>query len=750
MAYVLRSLICLFFVLLPSSCWAQTLGGGAILQGGPWAQGRAPMYTGQGSSQAVVMDSGPAGGGGVGVGFAEQLLTARGTGTPPYVAQGTGAFGTNWCDYDAPITNATGYHFLCLSANIHNDAYFAVGPGGIGTPGGLTFNINGIETTYTGAMPTLFSVGANFNGGLINVTNTPITTSGVLQFHVAGNSGGIPYFDTANSWASTSTLTANLPLVGGGPGVAPFVASKLGTTNIFATATGSFTSGDCISVTGGGGFFNLVDAGGPCTTGGGGGTVSAGLTNQMAYYPSNGTTVAGLPTAANGVLITDGSSAPNIASTLPTAVQGNITTVGTVGTGTWAGTAIAGIHGGTGLTSFTAGGILYSPTTTTVASSGVLTLDQPLFGGGAGAAPTVGTKSGNTDEVATVSGALVSGNCLKSDASGNAVDAGNPCNGIVFPGTDGGTANAHVVASTGFAATTNNIVSFVATSTNTSIATADVNGTGVKNIFISSPSGPVALSGGEITTGNMILLSYDGTQYQIIGNTHSSGSGLAMSSGLKLKNNVSLPNSRIDVSANSVNMLSASGMTLAKFSIANTIDALVNGTNGLDTGSLSPNTFYYVWEISNGTSTAGLLSLSSTSPTMPSGYGYKARLGAERTDGSSHFIKINQVGARAQYLVYSTMATSTSTVSVTTFIPPTSSTLRAIVTTGPSSDAFVSLAATPFSGNNQIITMSSGNSDASVESKYADVVLDSTNVYLQVSGTSSLRCIGWIDNIISF
>ena len=61
---------------------------GTILQGGP-STGSSPMYTGQGSGQAVVQDSGPAGGGGTGYGLSEQLLVARGTGTPPYVGQGT-------------------------------------------------------------------------------------------------------------------------------------------------------------------------------------------------------------------------------------------------------------------------------------------------------------------------------------------------------------------------------------------------------------------------------------------------------------------------------------------------------------------------------------------------------------------------------------------------------------------------------------------------------------------------------------
>jgi|HubBroStandDraft_4_1064222.scaffolds.fasta_scaffold00045_5 hypothetical protein len=122
---------------------------GTILQGGPWAPGHAPMYTGQGSGQAVVQDSGPAGGGGTGYGLSEQLLVARGTGTPPYVGQGTGPLGTNWCDYDAPITNATGYHYICLSANAQGGALIAIGASGASTQP-LYFDINGILYQFPG------------------------------------------------------------------------------------------------------------------------------------------------------------------------------------------------------------------------------------------------------------------------------------------------------------------------------------------------------------------------------------------------------------------------------------------------------------------------------------------------------------------------------------------------------------------------------------------------------------------------
>lgn len=62
--------------------------------------------------------------------------------------------------------------------------------------------------------------------------------------------------------------------------------------------------------------------------GGGSGTVSSGTINDLAWYASTGTVVSPLTTANNGVLITSGSGVPSIGTTLPSAVQLNITQLG--------------------------------------------------------------------------------------------------------------------------------------------------------------------------------------------------------------------------------------------------------------------------------------------------------------------------------------------------------------------------------------------------------------------------------------
>lgn len=94
-------------------------------------------------------------------------------------------------------------------------------------------------------------------------------------------------------------------------------------------------------------------------------------TASQLLYSSGTNTVGGLTTGNNGVLVTDGSGVPSISSTLPTAVQGNITSVGTISSGTWSGTAIATNKGGSGSTNFSGNLTLISSQTAT----NVATLD---------------------------------------------------------------------------------------------------------------------------------------------------------------------------------------------------------------------------------------------------------------------------------------------------------------------------------------------------------------------------------------
>jgi hypothetical protein len=115
------------------------------------------------------------------------------------------------------------------------------------------------------------------------------------------------------------------------------------------------------------------------------------------------------------------------------------------------------------------------------------------------------------------------------------------------------------------------------------------------------------------------------------------------------------------------------------------VDITASGANGLDTGSEANSTWYYVWVIGKGDgTTAGLLSTSSTSPTMPSGYVYKRRVGSIRNNGSGNIIEFYQHSSGgARKVMYRNGIQSSGDLSITTtyqsldlssLIPPTAST----------------------------------------------------------------------------
>ena len=100
-----------------------------------------------------------------------------------------------------------------------------------------------ITISATGLGGTVTSV--SFTGGIVSVataTTTPALT-------VAGTSGGIPYFSSSSTWASSGALAANALVVGGGAGVAP---STITTGTGVVTALGVNVGSSGAFVTNGG------------------------------------------------------------------------------------------------------------------------------------------------------------------------------------------------------------------------------------------------------------------------------------------------------------------------------------------------------------------------------------------------------------------------------------------------------------------------------------------------------------------
>ena len=145
---------------------------------------------------------------------------------------------------------STGAVTLSLPQNINSGAAPTfLGTNFTGIPNaGLTnssITINGTATSLGGSITvgTVTSVG--FTGGLITVA-TPTTTP---AFTVAGTSGGIPYFSSASTWATSAALALNSLVIGGGAGAAP-VTTTTGTGVLTALGTNVGSAGAFVTFNG--------------------------------------------------------------------------------------------------------------------------------------------------------------------------------------------------------------------------------------------------------------------------------------------------------------------------------------------------------------------------------------------------------------------------------------------------------------------------------------------------------------------
>ena len=289
-----------------------------------------------------------------------------------------------------------------------------------GTDGSSVAFGTGGTVAYVGSTGTVTSVAQSFTGGLISVAGSPITGAGTLALTVAGTSGGIPYFSSASTWATSAALAANALVVGGGAGAAP--AS-------ITTGTGVVTA---LGV-------NTGSAGAFVVNGGALGTPSSGTVTNLTGTASiniNGTVGATTPASgafttatANSVLATSNDSGALGAS--GTAFSdlflasggvinwnaGNTTLTHSAGLLTLNGAFTAG-----GLVTGTAGATLTGGGTTT---RGVLEINTGGTSGASGAASAVniyGNGSANGLQVGFATSARAAGNSIT--LWGNSSNAG--------------------------------------------------------------------------------------------------------------------------------------------------------------------------------------------------------------------------------------------------------------------------------------------------------------------------------------
>ena len=221
----------------------------------------------------------------------------------------------------------------------------------------------------------------------------------------------------------------------------------------------------------------------------------------------------------------------------------------------------------------------------------------------------------------------------------------------------------------------------------------------------------------------------------------------------------------VTTTADSICLKDSSNNQVVVNSVSITPSLATSGANGLDTGVSAINTWYYLWVVWNGTTVAGLLSLSSTSPTMPSGYTHKARVGAVRSDSTANkyplsfyqfgdLVQIDkQVGTNVAAMITPASGTTAgvmTTVSMSSFIPPTAKAAR--VTGHSGADAVAQVAIAP--STQYSIYEYMGGSGAAGAGTYAlaaltEVVLKTAASIAWQSNSANARLYlqGWRDNL---
>lgn len=233
-------------------------------------------------------------------------------------------------------------------------------------------------------------------------------------------------------------------------------------------------------------------------------------------------------------------------------------------------------------------------------------------------------------------------------------------------------------------------------------------------------------------------------------------------------------NANVTITADGATLGDGSGNFLALQNVSVTINTAASGVNGLDTGILAANTWYYTHLIAKADGTkAGLLSASATAPTLPAGYTFSARSGAIRTDGSANKypLSFSQYGNRSGYKVAagsnvaalpvaaSGLAGSVSTptyvaVGVANLVPPTAASIRmslAILIPDASVNTIVSpnnATGALGSSTNPPPFQFTNTTGGGMPLAAIDMLLESANFYwANNNGNGRLMVHGWSDNL---
>jgi hypothetical protein len=263
------------------------------------------------------------------------------------------------------------------------------------------------------------------------------------------------------------------------------------------------------------------------------------------------------------------------------------------------------------------------------------------------------------------------------------------------------------------------------------------NGNSLGGIAILKPThaGLVALTGQEMLAGQTTELIWDGTEYVCVTCVGSYAQPLPLFRNLRVYNVATSfgdsapgsPNVQMVLAADSASVSDANGNALSVFSYSCTINISNSaGAGSIDTGTVATSNWYYLWIVYNPTTlTASCLgSLSSTRGglTLPSGYTFAARVGANfylTNNSVTGWQRIVQYGRRAQYvttvstptpiypLITSTWTGSAVAHSITSVVPATAAKISVLLN-GASNQAFNSSSSGCGVGPNAVASATAG------------------------------------------
>lgn len=450
------------------------------------------------------------------------------------------------------------------------------------------------------------------------------------------------------------------------------------------------------------------------------GTVS--LTNPTITTPTftgggifGGTYTGTYTLAGTGTLTSPSITTPTI--TTPTLSGG-----GTLG-GTYTGTYTLGgtpTLAGPILTGTITGSAVLNPANGGTGTSSVPTNGQLLIGNGTTYTAALPTVTGNGLTATTGAGSLTLANTGALDgARGLTVKPYNPAQGSFVNATNTYTANVGIVAYNLFdgTATDGFLVSATTTFTAVNVVIFSTTGAPTTIVYETCQSGTwVAVVPTGLPAWNAVGL-IQVTGIPTTGWTTGGCSSNNVPTGaynLRIRQTVgtktvtgraSLAQSQ-DVAADEVIASDATGAKVRTTALAFTSSIQCTGTvNCLDTGSVSANTFYYLWAIYNGSQWGGLYSTNATVPTLPATYTFKLLVGVYKTDATSLLPPWKQRGARVLYEykpVKEINAGMTNLTLITPVIPDVATTWVGLATNGNAGGVYFH--DVPFLASNTVVT----------------------------------------------